>query len=95
MPIILLWPIGLLALALLSDQSYSRAPTSQNKSIEACTAVCQASWIKEDGVVKVYSEQISVNCARIVVEVDPGQGDPSLPGEVDGHPVLIRLKSKN
>lgn len=94
MPILLLWPIGVLALALLSGQSYSRAPTSQKKNIEACTAVCQASWIKEDGVIKVYSEQISVSCARIVVEVDPRQGDPSLPGEVDGHPVLIRLKNQ-
>lgn len=95
MPFILLWPIGALMLALFSDLAgQSVAPRAQQRSIEVCTADLQATWVKMDGVIRVYSEQTSVSCARIVVEVDPSQRPPSIPGEFEGHPVLIRLKER-
>ncbi len=92
MPFPILWPIGVaLGLAFLSDLASPATRQVHRKSIEVCTAMCQMHWLKEDGVVRVYSEVTHLNCSRIVVEIAPGAVAPYVPGDVEGHPVVVRM----
>lgn len=64
-------------------------PQDNRRTIEICTEELASRWIKEDGVLRVYTSQSHRQCLTIVVEcTEPPIG---LPSEVDGHPVHIRL----
>lgn len=92
MPVPIVVPIvGALGLAILSDALQQKIEEKKlQKSIEICTANCSAQWLKEDGVVRVYHEHTELQCARIVVEISP-MSHFRPPGDIQGHPVLVRL----
>ncbi len=87
-PILLPFGVSLFA-AILSDLVGKR-PQHQRRSIEVCTANCRATWLKEDGVLRVYQSKQDIMCAQIVVEVD-GHAPLHIPGHVEDHPIRIRM----
>lgn len=69
--------------------SIRQGPAVQRRTIEVCTREISSRWVRENGVLKVYSETSQTNCSHIVVECSaPPLG---LPTEIDGHPIRIRL----
>lgn len=83
----------LAALGLAVLQSLARtAEPRPRRSVTACIGECTAMWIVEDGVLRVYAENSSVDCQRIVV--DCSTVPSSIPGEVDGWPVRIRIDER-
>jgi hypothetical protein len=80
--------LAFLGLAILSDLGEQKVQRHR-KSIEACTAEVRAMWVKEDGVLRVYHEVSSLNCAQIVVECSnpPRQ---IIPGEYGGYPLRVK-----
>jgi len=87
-PVLLPFGISLFA-AIFSDLSREREQKRQ-RSIEVCTANCKATWLKEDGVLRVYQGTHDLACAQIVVEVD-GQAPLHIPGNVEDHQVRIKM----
>jgi hypothetical protein len=86
-----LLPVGaaILGMAILSEL-FDQRPKRVQRSIEACVADVSAMWVKQDGVLRVYHETSNVACGCIVVECN-GEAPIDLPGEVEGHQVLIRV----
>lgn len=92
MPIPLIVPAAaFIGAAILADAvSSARHPATHRQSIEACTADIRATWVKENGVIRVYHEISAVNCAQIIVECTAPPERP-MPPEYGGHPVRLRL----
>ncbi len=90
-PLPILYAAGaFLGMAVLSDLAQQQQqPQRRRRSVEACTAQLQAMWVKEDGVLRVYHEVTDINCTRIVVECTE-RPSFNIPGQIEGHPVLIR-----
>lgn len=64
------------------------------KSIEVCVGSCSAMWFSEDGVLRVYAEETEVSCYRLVIDCS-SIPHSSIPGEVDGYPVRIRISPED
>lgn len=83
--------LGFAAIARLIESEEGQKKGTQ-RSIELCVGSCSATWLSEDGVLRVYAERTAIECYRLVVDCSTV---PSIiPGEVDGWPVLIRMGSK-
>lgn len=92
MPLPILLPAAaFLGLAILADLKSHKEDSRHKKSIEACTATMRATWIKKDGVIQIYHEVGSLNCARIVVECSRPLNE-QVPGEFNGYPVMVRMR---
>ncbi len=82
--------IGFAMIARWLDQEEDERP--EQRSIELCVGSCSAMWLVKDGVLRVYAEQTSVECYRIVVDCTSVPSE-QIPGEVDGFPVRIRVST--
>lgn len=80
--------VGFAVLARWLELEGEEEPSSR-RSIEVCVGSCSALWLSEDGVLRVYAEETSVSCYRLVV--DCSSVPSRIPGEIDGYPVRIRV----
>jgi|GEM_PF-4943723 len=78
--------------AIVAKMAEDRPSERRRRSIELCMANSAALWLVEDGVTRVWAERIDLECHRICVECTAVPA--GLPGEIDGHPVRIRINEE-